>query len=123
MYILIKNINFAVLLTKDRDMEEFGLINATKLPQLMVKLTSSECKILLFILYYLSSKNKRVYVNNAESREFLSSMGLKRTPVRISGILSSLTQKGILQKEYRGVYSVAEDLYLPAGIVGGSGRP
>jgi len=95
-------------------MEEFGLINASKLGKLFNDLTTVEFKMLLMILYYLSSNNKEVLVHNADFRDFLASVGFSKTSIRISTILSSMVKKGVLVREGHGVFSVPGNLFLPA---------
>lgn len=85
-----------------------------KMPELFKNLNTSELKLVLVIAYYMVDKGKDFFINNAEGREFLSSMGLKKTPVRICSLLSSLVKKGALVKEGTGVYSIPEGfLFLP----------
>lgn len=95
-------------------MEEFGLINASKLGKLFNKLTTVEFKMLLMVLYYLSSNNRKVLVHNAEFRGFLDSVGFSKTAIRISTILSSMVKKEVLIREGQGVFSVPGNLFLPA---------
>lgn len=95
-------------------MEEFGLINASKLGKLFSKLTTVEFKMLLMVLYYLSSSNKEVLVHNAEFRDFLASVDFAKTSIRISTILSSMVKKGVLVREGQGVFSVPGNLFLSA---------
>lgn len=94
-------------------MEEFALINTSKMYKLFKKLTTVEFKMLLMILYYLSSTNKKVLVHNAEFRGFLDSVGFSKTSIRISTILSSMVKKGVLVREGQGVFSVPGNLFLP----------
>lgn len=97
-------------------MNEFALINTSKMKNLFNELSTVEFKMLLMILFYLSSNNKELLIHNADFREFLSSINFSKTPERISTILSSMTKKGILVKEAMGVYSVPEDLCLPSNV-------
>lgn len=90
------------------------MINASKMHKFFNKLTTVEFKMLLMILYYLSSNNKKVLVHNAEFRGFLTSVEFTKTPERISTILSSMTKKEVLVREAQGVYSVPGNLFLPA---------
>lgn len=77
-------------------------------------LTTVEFKMLLMVLFYLSSNNKEVLVNNTVFREFLVSAGFSKTPERICTILSALVRKEVLVREGQGVYSVPGNLFLPA---------
>lgn len=95
-------------------MEEFGLINASKLGKFFNKLTTVEFKMLLMVLFYLSSNNRELLLHNSEFRGFLDSVGFSKTPIRISTILSSMVKKGVLVREGQGVFSVPENLFLPA---------
>lgn len=95
-------------------MKSYGFINAEKLPEISMKLQGSEIKMLLLILSYLSANSKQFLINNEEWRNFMASMEFDVTPERTSALLSSLTKKGILKREVKGVYSVIGDLYLPA---------
>lgn len=97
-------------------MNEFALINASKMKNLFNELSTVEFKMLLMILFYLSSNNKELLIHNADFRDFLSSVNFSKTPERISTILSSMTKKGFLVKEAMGVYSVPEDLCLPSNV-------
>lgn len=76
------------------------------MPNLFNSLNVSEMKLVFVLAYYLRSKNKSVFVNSAENREWLASFGFKRTPERISSLLSSLTRKKVLLREGTGVYSI-----------------
>lgn len=95
-------------------MENFAMINASKMSELIMKLSTVEGKVMLMILFYLSSNNKELLVHNASFREFLASMGFSKTPERICTILSSMVKKGVLVREGQGVYSVPGNLFLPA---------
>lgn len=97
-------------------MNEFALINTSKMKNLFNELSTVEFKMLLMILFYLSSNNKELLIHNADFREFLSSVNFSKTPERISTILSSMTKKGVLVKEAMGVYSVPEGIYLPSNV-------
>lgn len=97
-------------------MNEFALINASKMKNLFNELSTVEFKMLLMILFYLSSNNKELLIHNADFRDFLSSVNFSKTPERISTILSSMTKKGILVKEAMGVYSVPEGICLPSNV-------
>lgn len=95
-------------------MKDFALINAGRLPEYFNTLSNTEFKMLLFILFYLSSNDKTVYFNNVETREFLAEMGFKKTPERITTILGSMVRKKVLKREAQGAYSVIGNLFLPA---------
>ena len=95
-------------------MENFGLINVSEVSKLLPVLTGGELKLLLFILYYLSSNDKQVYINNKQTRELLAEVGFDRAPQRISNLLSSLVSKGVLVREAQAVFSVPKTLYLPS---------
>lgn len=95
-------------------MEKFALINILKITELLKKLSTVEFRMMLLILYYLSSSNKEVLIHNAEFREFLSSMNFSKTSIRISTILSSLVKKEVLVREGQGVFSVPGNIFLPA---------
>ena len=88
-----------------------------KMPELFNTLNVSELKLVFVIIHYLTSKGKNMFINNADNREYLATMGFKRTPVRISNLLSSLVHKKMLNKEGFGVYSIPEGLfYLPEKV-------
>ena len=95
-------------------MKEFALINASKMSELLKRLSTVEFRMILMILYYLSSNNKELLIHNAEFREFLASMDFSKTSIRISTILSSMVKKGVLIREGQGVFSVPGNLFLPA---------
>lgn len=95
-------------------MEDFALINASQMHRVFNELSTVEFKMLLMVLFYLSSNNKELLIHNAEFREFLSSVGFAKTSIRISTILSSMVKKGILVREGQGVFSVPGNLFLPA---------
>ena len=95
-------------------MEDFALINASQMHRVFNKLSTVEFKMLLMIVFYLSSNNKELLIHNAEFREFLSSVGFAKTSIRISTILSSMVKKGVLVREGQGVFSVPRNLFLPA---------
>ncbi len=95
-------------------MEDFALINASQMHRVFNKLSTVEFKMLLMIVFYLSSNNKELLIHNAEFREFLSSVGFAKTSIRISTILSSMVKKGVLVREGQGVFSVPGNLFLPA---------
>ncbi len=95
-------------------MEDFALINASQMHRVFNELSTVEFKMLLMIVFYLSSNNKELLIHNAEFREFLSSVGFAKTSIRISTILSSMVKKGVLVREGQGVFSVTGNLFLPA---------
>lgn len=95
-------------------MEDFALINASQMHRAFNELSTVEFKMLLMVVFYLSSNNKELLIHNAEFREFLSSVGFAKTSIRISTILSSMVKKGVLVREGQGVFSVPGDLFLPA---------
>lgn len=95
-------------------MEDFALINASQMHRVFNELSTVEFKMLLMIVFYLSSNNKELLVHNAEFREFLSSVGFAKTSIRISTILSSMVKKGVLVREGQGVFYVPGNLFLPA---------
>lgn len=97
-------------------MEDFALINASQMHRVFNELSTVEFKMLLMVLFYLSSNNKELLIHNAEFREFLSSVGFAKTSIRISTILSSMVKKGVLVREGQGVFSVPGNLFLPANI-------
>lgn len=97
-------------------MEDFALINASQMHRVFNELSTVEFKMLLMIVFYLSSNNKELLIHNAEFREFLSSVGFAKTSIRISTILSSMVKKGVLVREGQGVFSVPGNLFLPANI-------
>lgn len=97
-------------------MEDFALINASQMHRVFNELSTVEFKMLLMVVFYLSSNNKELLIHNAEFREFLSSVGFAKTSIRISTILSSMVKKGVLVREGQGVFSVPGDLFLPANI-------
>lgn len=87
-------------------MENAVSFNLTSMPGLFDSLNVSELKLVFVLAYYLRSKDKTVFVNSAENREWLASFGFKRTPERISNLLSSLVKRGVLVREGIGVYSL-----------------
>lgn len=95
-------------------MEDFALINASQMHRVFNELSTVEFKMLLMIVFYLSSSNKELLIHNAEFREFLSSVGFAKTSIRISTILSSMVKKGVLVREGQGVFSVPGNLFSPA---------
>lgn len=95
-------------------MEDFALINASQMHRVFNELSTVEFKMLLMVLFYLSSNNKELLIHNAEFREFLSSVGFAKTSIRISTILSSMVKKGVLVREGQGVFSVPGNLFSPA---------
>lgn len=92
-------------------MEKCALIKVERLSELL-KLPTAELKMFFIILNYLSSKGKKVFIHNAEFREYLASMGFSKTSERISTILSSMTKKGVLVREGQGVYFVPRNIFL-----------
>lgn len=97
-------------------MEDFALINASQMHRVFNELSTVEFKMLLMIVFYLSSSNKELLIHNAEFREFLSSVGFAKTSIRISTILSSMVKKRVLVREGQGVFSVPGNLFLPANV-------
>lgn len=95
-------------------MEDFAFINVSQMHKLFNELTTVEFKMLLMIVFYLSSNNKELLIHNAEFREFLTSVGFAKTTIRISTILSSMVKKGVLVREGQGVFSVPGNLFFPA---------
>lgn len=95
-------------------MNDFALLNASQMHRFFTTLTTVEFKMLLMVLFYLSSNNKEVLVNNTIFREFLASAGFSKTSERICTILSALVKKKVLVREGQGVYSVPGNLFLPA---------
>lgn len=100
-------------------MEDFALINASQMHRVFNELSTVEFKMLLMIVFYLSSNNKELLIHNAEFREFLSSVGFAKTSIRISTILSAMVKKGVLVREGQGVFSVPGNLFLPANACKG----
>lgn len=98
-------------------MKDFALINASQMHRVFNELSTVEFKMLLMIVFYLSSNNKELLIHNAEFREFLSSVGFAKTSIRISTILSSMVKKEVLVREGQGVFSVPGNLFLPANTV------
>ena len=92
-------------------MKDFALINASQMHRVFNELSTVEFKMLLMIVFYLSSNNKELLIHNAE---FLSSVGFAKTSIRISTILSSMVKKEVLVREGQGVFSVPGNLFLPA---------
>lgn len=86
------------------------LLETAKLSELFTVLNVNELKLTLVLIQFLAIRNTRVFINNAENREYLSSVGFKRTPVRISHLLSSLSNKGVIKREGLGVFSIPEAL-------------
>ena len=52
------------------------------------KVNVSEFKLIFVLVHYLAIKDKNVFINNAETREYLASVGFKRTPVRVSTVFN-----------------------------------
>lgn len=86
------------------------VLETDTLSRLFEVLNVNELKLTLVLIHYAASKNTRVFINNAENREYLASEDFKRTPVRISHLLSSLVNKGIIKREGLGVFSIPETL-------------
>ena len=91
-------------------MESVVSFNLASMPGLFNSLNVSEMKLVFVLAHYSCSRNKSVFVNSAENREWLASFGFKRTPERISTLLSSLARKGMLVKEGTGVYSLNKNI-------------
>ena len=92
-------------------MEDFALINASQMHRVFNELSTVEFKMLLMIVFYLSSNNKELLIHNAEFREFLSSVGFAKTSIRISTILSSMVKKGVLvlkQEKLQSLVSISQ---------------
>lgn len=94
-------------------MKDFALMNVSRMHKYFSVLTTVEVKMLLMILFYLSSNSKELLVNNAAFREFLAAMDFSKTPERICTILSAMVKKEVLVREGQGVYSVPRNLFLP----------
>lgn len=97
-------------------MTDYAYLNAHRLPEVMLKLTGSEIKMMLAILFYLSSESKSFFANSPETREYLTTLDINLSRERICSILSNLVKKGVLKREVQGVYSVDQKLYLPTSI-------
>ena len=93
-------------------MDSIISFNLNSLPSLFTLLNVNEMKLVFVIAYYLKNNNRPVFINNAENREWLSNFGFKRSPERISSLLSSLTRKGFLVREGIGVFSLSENLII-----------
>ena len=85
--------------------------STSEMEKVFNKVNVSEFKLIFVLVHYLAIKDKNVFINNAETRDYLASMGFKRTPVRVSTVLSSLARKKIIKKEGVGVYSIPESLF------------
>lgn len=55
-------------------MEDIKLSSLPRVAELIRRLTTVECKMLLMILYYLGRNNKKLIIHNVEFREYLASM-------------------------------------------------
>lgn len=98
-------------------MEDFGVINANQFLKTAMKLSNSDMKMLFVILSDMSSKNRYYIINNKEWRNYLSTVGINKSPERISIILSSLVKSGILKREGKGIYVLAnKELIMPATL-------
>lgn len=86
------------------------LLDVNALSELLIVLNVNELKLLLTLIQFLAIKNTRVFINNAENREYLAAADFKRTPTRISYLLSSLSNKGVIKREGFGVFSLPETL-------------
>ena len=92
-------------------MKDYVYLNPAEMLKICIKGTTNECKLMLVIIYYMIQKNTTVFVNNAENRELLATVGFKRTPERISTILSSMVRKKMLKREASGVFSISNSLF------------
>jgi hypothetical protein len=95
-------------------MEEISFINSEKLPQMALKLQGSELKLLLLVLFYLSSNNKHSVHNDEKWREYMSTFNFDLTPEATCSLFSRLTKKTILKRISRGEYTIDDSLYLPS---------
>ena len=80
--------------------------NLSALPVLFSNLSVSELKLIFVLAYYISTTDKSVFINSAENREWLASYGFKRTPNRISDLLTGLERKKMVIKEGIDTYSL-----------------
>jgi hypothetical protein len=93
-------------------MKDYFYLNPSKMIELSKILGNSEIKMMLGIMYCLSITGEEWFVNNAENRSRIASIGFNKTPERISTQLGSMTKKGVLKREANGVYSIPEGLFI-----------
>ena len=91
-------------------MKNIIAFNSMAMPVLFNNLNVNELKLLFVLIYYLSSTGKTVFINNPDTREWLSNYGFKRTPNRVASILSSLENKKMLVTEGSNVYSINKNI-------------
>ena len=65
----------------------------------LLKLNVNEFKFIYTLLYYFNKYNKTTFINSADNREILITLGFKRTSIRINNILNSLVVKKLLIKD------------------------
>lgn len=95
-------------------MKDYFYLNPSKMIELMKVMDGSELKLLYGIMYCLSTTGNEWFINNAESRRLLSEIELNKTPERISGLLGSMSKKGVLKRISNGVYSIPDGLFINA---------
>jgi hypothetical protein len=93
-------------------MKDYFYLNPSKMVELSKILGNSEIKMMLGIMYCLSTTGEKWFVNNVENRSRMASIGFDKTPERISTLLGSITKKGVLKREANGVYSLPENLFI-----------
>ena len=95
-------------------MKEYYYLNSSKMLVLAKRLQGAEVKMLFAMMYCMSSAHSMLFINNKENRERMKDIDFAKSPERISLLLSSLTKKGIIKREFNGVYRLPEDLFLLA---------
>ena len=92
-------------------MKDFFYLNPEEMIKLSRTLKGAEIKMLLAMMYCMSTNDSSVFINNAENRALMGEIDFAKTPERISTLLSSLTKKGVIKREVNGVYSLSTGLF------------
>lgn len=93
-------------------MKNYFYLNPSKMMEVSMKLDGAEIKMLYAIMYCLNSTGRKWFVNNVNNRKLMAEIKFSKTPERVSGLLGSMTKKGVLKRETNGVYSLPEDLFI-----------
>ena len=93
-------------------MKDYFYLNSSKMIEVCMKLDGAEIKMLYAMMYCLSNTGDQWFINNEDNRKLMAEMDFARTPERICSLLSSMTKKGVLKKEIKGVYSLPENLMI-----------
>ena len=93
-------------------MKDWFYLNPSKMMELSKGLEGAEIKMLYAIMYCLASTGNQLFINNPANRKLMEESGFYKTPERISGLLGSLTKKGVLTREINGVYRLPEGLII-----------